>query len=408
MALSERLRAIISMVPRNKCTADIGTDHGFVPVSLVTEGIAERAIASDIGKGPLLRAEEHIRRAGLEDRIECRLGDGLSVLSPGEAEVLVIAGMGGMLMVRILEEGLDVAKSARTLILSPHRDAYELRKFLFGQGFSITGETMVQEDGKYYTVIRAEHHEETAAENALSPDAERIETSLSEEELHFGPVLLRERPAVFLEYLEDLEQKLEAEIRHLEAQKQSEQVLRALKEKREELAYVRKAAGPEETGTREKQSFEDASDALKIRRMTEDDLEPLSALLADPEVMRYLEAPYRREQTEAFLHRAGLSDPPLVYAAEEGGCFIGYVIFHDYDEESMEIGWVLQKDCWGRRIAFRLTEMLIEKGLSLGKDLVVECDPEQVATARIARKYGFTEEGMRDGLRVFRLKRLQV
>ena len=138
------------MVPENKCTADIGTDHGFVPVSLVREGIAERAIASDVGKGPLMRAETRIRRAGLSERIECRLGDGLSVLSPGETEVIVIAGMGGMLMVRILSDGLDVAKSARTLILSPHRDAYELRKFLMEQGFQITQETMVKEDGKYY------------------------------------------------------------------------------------------------------------------------------------------------------------------------------------------------------------------------------------------------------------------
>ncbi|MBP5294184.1 MAG: SAM-dependent methyltransferase, partial [Lachnospiraceae bacterium] len=76
MALSERLRTIISMIPENKCTADIGTDHGFVPISVVSEGIAESAIASDVRKGPLMRAQTHIQEAGLSDRIDCRLGDG--------------------------------------------------------------------------------------------------------------------------------------------------------------------------------------------------------------------------------------------------------------------------------------------------------------------------------------------
>ncbi len=214
------------MVPRNKCTADVGTDHGFVPVSLVSEGIAERAIASDVGKGPLSRAEEHVRALGLKDRIECRLGDGLSVLSPGEAEVIVIAGMGGMLMIRILSEGFETAKSARTLILSPHRDAYELRKFLNGHGFAITGETMVQEDGKYYPVMRTEFREKTAP--------------LSERALHFGPVLLWKRPEAFLQYLKELETKTEEEIGHLQAQEASKSVSDALRVKTKALKEIRK------------------------------------------------------------------------------------------------------------------------------------------------------------------------
>ena len=373
------------MVPRNKCTADIGTDHGFVPVSLVSEGIAERAIAADIGKGPLGRAETHVRRAGLTDRIECRLGDGLRVLSPGEAEVIVIAGMGGMLMVRILSEGIEVAKAAKMLILSPHRDACDLRKFLSEQSFLITDERMVQEDGKYYPVIRAEFR----PEEKLPP--------LSEAELRFGPVLLHARPAVFLQYLEELRGKTEAEIRYLSAQKDSKAARSALKGKEADLSEILHLLGEEKTVSE-----------LKIRKMTEDDLEPLYELLSDPEVMRFLEPPFSEEQTASFLQKARLSDPPLLYTVEEDGRFIGYVIFHDFDEKSMEIGWVLREEQWGRGIASQLTRQLIEKGLSLGKDLVIECDPKQGATRRIALKNGFVYCGKEGELDLYRLRRLQT
>lgn len=92
-----------------------------------------------------------------------------------------------------------------------------------------------------------------------------------------------------------------------------------------------------------------------IRRMKSSDADALYRLLSDPEVMRYLEPLYDRAQTEAFLHRAGLSEPPLVYAAEGNGRFIGYVIYHPYDEESIEIGWVLFPAYWGRGYASALT-----------------------------------------------------
>ena len=371
------------MIPENSCTADIGTDHGFVPLSLITEGTAERAIASDVRKGPLERAEARVRRAGLSEQIECRLGDGLSVLSPGEAEVIVIAGMGGMLMVRILREGLETARTARTLILSPHRDVCELRQFLSEEGFRITDEALVSEDGKYYPVIRAES----------GGEKER----LTEEELRFGPVLLRKRPEIFQAYLNDLESKLETEIAHLSAQKESSKSAQALKEKREELSLVHQAQKPHTP-----------EGSVTIRRMEEKDLTPLAALLSDPKVMEYLEAPYSLEQSESFLKKAGLSDPPLVYAAEEDGRFVGYVIFHEYEEDSLEIGWVLQKDRWGNGLASRLTELLIQKGREMEKDLIIECDPGQETTRHLAGKFGFTYEGQKDGLDIFRLRRVQT
>ena len=226
MNLSGRLQAIISMVPENRCTADIGTDHGFVPLSLVSEGIAGRAIAADVRKGPLTRAEAHIREAGLADRIECRLGDGLSVLAPGEAEVIVIAGMGGMLMKRILEDAPEVVKSARFLVLSPHRDVFELRKYLCAEGMRIEDETMVSEDGKYYPVIRASHEE--------AP-------SLSETELWFGPVLLEKGPEVFMHFLEEQEGRLLRKIEGLRGLSPSETQKRALAKKEKMLRLTQEA-----------------------------------------------------------------------------------------------------------------------------------------------------------------------
>ena len=96
---------------------------------------------------------------------------------------------------------------------------------------------------------------------------------------------------------------------------------------------------------------------ITIRKMRPGDADALYRLLSDPEVMRYLEPPFDRAQTEDFLRRAGLAEPPLVYAAEENGGFIGYVIYHAYDAESVEIGWVLLPDYWGRGYASALTDL---------------------------------------------------
>ncbi|MBP5294555.1 MAG: tRNA (adenine(22)-N(1))-methyltransferase TrmK, partial [Lachnospiraceae bacterium] len=325
------------------------------------------------------------------DRIDCRLGDGLSVLAPGEAEVIVIAGMGGMLMARILREFPEVTDSARHLVLSPHRDAFELRKYLWEQGFDIEDEAMVREDGKYYPVIR------TKKQKAEADPACEAEEQPNDLQLRFGPVLLRKRPTVFQDYLKELYQKTEAELRHLKGQEASASVAHALKVKREELSAVREALIPA-----------DREGRLRIRKMTEEDLAVLSGLLADPDVMKYLEDPYGREKAEHFLRTAGLCDPPRIFAVEEDGRFIGYVIFHEYDENSMEIGWVLQRERWGKGIASRLTEMLLAAAFSMEKDAVIECDPAQHSTRHLALKYGFLQEEDRDGLEVYRLKRPQT
>lgn len=142
---------------------------------------------------------------------------------------------------------------------------------------------------------------------------------------------------------------------------------------------------------------------ITIRRMRSGDADELYRLLSDPVVMRYLELPYDRARTEVFLRRAGLAAQPLVYAVEEDERFIGYVIYHEYDADSMEIGWVLFPEYWGRGYASELTDRLIDRARQAQKDVVIECVPEQTATMHLAGKKGFRNDGVSDGLAVYRL-----
>ncbi|MBQ6559298.1 MAG: GNAT family N-acetyltransferase [Erysipelotrichaceae bacterium] len=140
-----------------------------------------------------------------------------------------------------------------------------------------------------------------------------------------------------------------------------------------------------------------------IRPIREADLGDLYRLLSDPLVMKYLEVPYSMKQSKRFLQEAGLSDPPLIYAAECDGRFAGYVIYHDFDETAMEIGWVLFPEHWNKGAASVLTEQLIEKALNEGKDVVIECDTNQKVTEHIAEKFGFRYIKETDDLKLFRL-----
>ena len=187
MALSKRLDTVLRLVPPCETAADIGTDHGFVPIELVRRGIADRAIASDVRSGPLERARQHIGEAGLSDRIDARLGSGLKTLSPGEAEVLILSGMGGLLITELLEEAPEVLGNAETLVLSPHTDWDAVRQCVQEQGFRIADETMTEEDGKFYVFLKC-----------VRGARKRRYTR---KELQYGPVLLKKCPEVFMRYL---------------------------------------------------------------------------------------------------------------------------------------------------------------------------------------------------------------
>ena len=143
---------------------------------------------------------------------------------------------------------------------------------------------------------------------------------------------------------------------------------------------------------------------MLIRRMKKSDLMPLYRLLSDEKVMEHIEPVFDLKRTGTFLESAGLCDDPLVWAVEEDGAFIGYAIYHDYDETSREVGWVLCPEHWGKGVATELTKELTQRAFADGKDAVIECAPAQEVTRHIALKLGFKPIGQRDSCEVFRMK----
>lgn len=155
--MTPRLLTVAQMAKGSDSVADIGTDHAYVPVYLILNSMAKRAIAMDINKGPLMRANENIERFSLSDSIKTRLSDGLKELKNNEADTVIIAGMGGVLINSIIDCDKDRLNSVKRYILQPMTAIEETRKYLEHNGFRIVNEKLAKEDNKIYTVICAEH-----------------------------------------------------------------------------------------------------------------------------------------------------------------------------------------------------------------------------------------------------------
>ena len=190
MQLSLRLSAIAGMVSEGNRLVDVGCDHGFLPIWLVSNHKIPSAIAMDVRKGPLSRAQEHIDRFGLAEYIETRLGDGLEKLKAGEGDTLVIAGMGGPLMERILANGKPVLSGFRELILQPQSDVPHFRRFVRENGWEIIQEELILEDGKFYPMMKA------------VPENDGSLPEWTKEEYLFGKYLLAGRHPVLKQYLQ--------------------------------------------------------------------------------------------------------------------------------------------------------------------------------------------------------------
>ena len=187
MELSKRLQAVADLVSDGLVVADVGTDHGYIPIYLLETGKCVKAFAMDVNKGPLLRAKEHIAEHGLEGMIETRLSDGVKQLQVGECDAVVIAGMGGALTVKILDEGKEVFKSLKEFILQPQSELSKVREYLYEQGYSIIAEDMAWEDGKFYPMMKVVSGESDAYDAI---------------ELRYGKLLLSERHPVLKTFLE--------------------------------------------------------------------------------------------------------------------------------------------------------------------------------------------------------------
>ena len=184
--LSERLKAVAQMITPGLPVADIGCDHAYLPIYLIKENRSPYVIACDINAGPILKARENVEDADLADRIDVRQGDGLAVTGPGEVKSVVLAGMGGNLMIRILSEGRKNLEGVEEIIMEPQSEVAEVRHFLQDSGFRIISENMVNELDKFYPVIKA-------VPGQMNWDREIY--------FRYGKIILREENPVLHEFL---------------------------------------------------------------------------------------------------------------------------------------------------------------------------------------------------------------
>lgn len=224
MELSVRLQAVADMVTEGTKVADVGTDHAYIPIYLVEHGKNPSAIAMDINRGPLKKAEENISSHNLENKIETRLSDGLKQLHLGEADSVVIAGMGGGLVVKIMEEGTLHKKYVKEWILQPQSEISKVRQYLNENGYCIVEENMVIDEGKFYPMMRV---------------AEGTIEEYTQEELCYGKCLLKEKNPILKKFLEK-EIDIKKEILEKLHQTKGGQVAKRIEEIEEETDRLQK------------------------------------------------------------------------------------------------------------------------------------------------------------------------
>lgn len=207
VVLSKRMQAVAGMVTKGNRVCDVGCDHGFVSIYLVEQGISPQVLAMDVRRGPLGSAIEHIKERNLEDFISARLSDGLHNYNIGEADSLICAGMGGKLIMRILSEKKEKTESFHELILQPQSEIEQFRRFLRTQGYRIEAENMIEEDSKFYPVMRVVVRD--TGDTAFAGDEN--DEMLCKLKDRYGPLLLQQKSKVLSAYLEK-EQRVYQEI----------------------------------------------------------------------------------------------------------------------------------------------------------------------------------------------------
>lgn len=199
MLLSKRLTAVAALVPPCRVLADIGADRGELSYYLMEKSLVNKIILSDVSPNSLARAKELFQGTPFEQQCDFRQGDGFKILSPGEAETAVLAGMGGYTISKILEQGKDVVKALNTIVVQAMGNSPQTRLWFQNNGLKITGEKLVWEDKHYYTIIQAQ------------PGT----MSLNIQELYAGPLLLAEKNPLLRELIFKEKQEKENILRDL-------------------------------------------------------------------------------------------------------------------------------------------------------------------------------------------------
>ena len=192
--ISKRLELVASFVPQGAILLDVGSDHAYLPIELVERGKIKSAIAGEVVEGPYQSAVKNVEAHGLNEKIQVRLANGLTAFEEADqVSVITIAGMGGRLIARILEEGLDKLANVERLILQPNNREDDLRIWLQDNGFQIVAESILEEAGKFYEILVVEVGQ----------------MKLSASDVRFGPFLSKEVSPVFVQKWQKEAAKLE-------------------------------------------------------------------------------------------------------------------------------------------------------------------------------------------------------
>ena len=192
-SLGGRLALCASMVRPGCRLADVGTDHAYLPVWLAKNGQIRSAVAADVREGPLQSARQNIGRYEVAALVSARLSDGLDALASGEADDIVMAGMGGELIARLIGRAPWLRSPEKRLILQPMTSAEELRAFLLQEGFGVLREETAREDNRLYTVMLVCYDPALAARNGQTPAF--VQRGLVTGETADGRAYLRARAA---------------------------------------------------------------------------------------------------------------------------------------------------------------------------------------------------------------------
>ena len=226
--LTKRLAACAALVTPGGVVCDVGTDHAYLPAELLRRGQCTRAVATDIHAGPLEAAKRTLTEAGVLEQAELFLCDGLAQVQPEGITDVVIAGMGGGIVIHILTEGRSVARRVKELILQPQSELEEVRRFLFSENYELLQEDMILEDGKYYPMMKVRY----------APEKFVQQPKLTDGDFLFGPMLLQAHHAVLHSYLLR-EQRIQKDVlKQLAAQKQTPAIVQRTKEVEAHLQLV--------------------------------------------------------------------------------------------------------------------------------------------------------------------------